>query len=75
MSETPAMYAIVIEHLVDGGWRPLTEPWTQAFDRSPDEIAALVAESWSLDDLGRPWAVGVFKGIRFEEKLADLRSV
>jgi hypothetical protein len=74
MNETPAMYAIAIEHLVDGGWRPLTEPWTQASECTPDEIAERIAENWDLDELGHPWAVGVFKGVRFDEKLADLRS-
>jgi hypothetical protein len=74
MSGKPAMYAIAIEHLVDGGWRPFTEPWTQAFDCNPREIAKRVAVNWDLEELGHPWAVCVFKGVRFDEKLADLRS-
>lgn len=70
----PAMYAIAVEQCVDGGWQPLTEPYMQAFDSSPDEIAEAVAENWGLAELGRPWAVGVFRGMRFDEKLADLRG-
>jgi hypothetical protein len=71
---TPAAYAIAIEHCVDGAWCPFTEPYTQAFDLTPDEIAEAVAENWNLAELDRPWVVAVFKGIRFDEKLAELKG-
>jgi hypothetical protein len=68
------MYAIAVEKCIDGGWRPVTEPYTQAFDVAPDEVARAVAKNWDLGELGHPWAVGVFKGVRFDEKCADLRG-